>query len=360
MSEEKKMSEEEKVVDPALARFYESMEKTNTNKITKEIMADLSEDSDDSDDYDVESGDEDSEDRPWRPSHTIFGKSIIKQSQIDAMKGRYFHDMSIVRVGGDRTAHAPEENEVVVYRSFMKAGLHFPLSKFLVEVLKTFEIFLHKITHEAIIKMGIFVWAVRSQGLEPSVKCFCNMHELLYETKATGKEQYHNNFGCYGFVLRSKASYLVSTFRKRWPRAWMEELFYVKNGLVKREDIKGIIQRPIWSRFGLRRPTTALEDSTEACQKAFNNVCSFIGTRDLVQEHIAYRVWPLVENWEMPKETAAGSSEGGLVYLKYTFRSRDRFDEPNDDWLKCIEAASDELLGAYSRAEDDTLTSTFR
>jgi hypothetical protein len=62
----------------------------------------------------------------------------------------------------------------------------------------------------------------------------------------------------------------------------------------------------------------------------------------------------------MPKETAAGSSEGGLVYLKYTFRSRDRFDEPNDDWLKCIEAASDELLGAYSRAEDDTLTSTFR
>jgi hypothetical protein len=101
-------------------------------------MADLSKDSDDSDDYDVESGDEDSEDWPWRPSHTIFGKSSIKQSQIDAMKGRYFCDMSIVRVGGDSTAPPPEENEVVVYRSFMKAGLWFPLSKFLVEVLKTF------------------------------------------------------------------------------------------------------------------------------------------------------------------------------------------------------------------------------
>jgi hypothetical protein len=48
----------------------------------------------------VESGNEDAEDRPWRPSHTIFGKSSIKQSQIDAMKGRYFRDMSIVRVGG--------------------------------------------------------------------------------------------------------------------------------------------------------------------------------------------------------------------------------------------------------------------
>jgi hypothetical protein len=145
MSKEKKMSEEKKVVDPFLAGFYESMAKTNIEKITKEIMADLSEDSDDSDEYDVESGDEDSEDRPWRPSHTIFGKLTIKQSQIDAMKGRYFHDMSIVRVGGDSTAPAPEENEVVVYRSFMKVGLRFPLSKFLLEVLNIFQIFFIKL-----------------------------------------------------------------------------------------------------------------------------------------------------------------------------------------------------------------------
>jgi hypothetical protein len=104
-----------------------------------------------------------------------------------------------VRARGDSVAPAPEEDEVVVYRSFMKAGLRFPLSRFLVEVLKTFEIFLHQITLEAIIRMGFFIWAVRSEGLQPSAKCFYNMHELLYETKATGKEQYHNNFGCYGF-----------------------------------------------------------------------------------------------------------------------------------------------------------------
>jgi hypothetical protein len=105
---------------------------------------------------------------------------------------------------------------------------------------------------------------------------------------------------------------------------------------------------------------SALGNDTEAFQKTFNNVCAFIGTRDLVQEHMAYRIWPLVDKWEMPKETATGSSQGGLVYLKYTFRYRDRFDEPNDEWLKCIEVTSDELLGAYSRAEDDPLTSAFK
>ena len=45
--------------------------------------------------------------------------------------------------------------------------------------------------------------------------------------------------------------------------------------------------------------------------------------------------------------------------MKYTFRYREKFDEPNDDWLKCIEATSDELLGTYSKAEDNALSAAF-
>jgi hypothetical protein len=46
----------------------------------------------------------------------------------------------------------------------------------------------------------------------------------------------------------------------------------------------------------------------------------------------------------MLKETDTSSSEGGLVYLKYTYRYRDQFGEPDDKWLEAIEATSDELL----------------
>jgi hypothetical protein len=51
--------------------------------------------------------------------------------------------MSNVRVGGDSVAPTPEENEVVLYRSFLKVGLRFLLSKFVVEVLKIYQIFIH-------------------------------------------------------------------------------------------------------------------------------------------------------------------------------------------------------------------------
>ena len=65
--------------------------------------------------------------------------------------------MSIVRADVDRVIPAPEENEVVIFRSFFKARLRFPLSRFVVEVLKTYQIFLHQITPEVVIRMGIFV-----------------------------------------------------------------------------------------------------------------------------------------------------------------------------------------------------------
>jgi hypothetical protein len=61
----------------------------------------------------------------------------------------------------------------------------------------------------------------------------------------------------------------------------------------------------------------------------------------------------------MPKETVREPDEGGLVRLKYTFKYADKFVEPDDDWLKSIEAISDEQLGSYSKAEDAALSAAF-
>jgi hypothetical protein len=58
------MAEEKKVVEPALAWFYEAMENTNTEKITDEMLPGLSEESGDSESFDLESGNVDDEDRP--------------------------------------------------------------------------------------------------------------------------------------------------------------------------------------------------------------------------------------------------------------------------------------------------------
>jgi hypothetical protein len=107
------------------------------------MLARISGDSSDSESFGVESENEDVEDRPWRPSHVVFGKSTVKQAQIEAMKAKYFYDISIVRVGGESIVPLLEVDEVVLFKSFMKAGHCFPLHKVLIEVPKTFEIYLH-------------------------------------------------------------------------------------------------------------------------------------------------------------------------------------------------------------------------
>ena len=48
------MADEKRVADPALAGFYEAMEKTNTKKIRNEMLAGLSKDSGNSEGIDVE------------------------------------------------------------------------------------------------------------------------------------------------------------------------------------------------------------------------------------------------------------------------------------------------------------------
>jgi hypothetical protein len=52
-------------------------------------------------------------------------------------------------------------------------------------------------------------------------------------------------------------------------------------------------------------------------------------------------------------------TKGGLVYLRYTYCYRSQFDELNDDLLETVEVTSDELLGAYTKAEDEAMNTAF-
>jgi hypothetical protein len=56
LTEEEKLFEQKKAVNPYIAGFLESMAKSNIEKITKEILEGMSEDTGDSDNYDAEIG----------------------------------------------------------------------------------------------------------------------------------------------------------------------------------------------------------------------------------------------------------------------------------------------------------------
>lgn len=70
----------------------------------------------------------------------------------------------------------------------------------------------------------------------------------------------------------------------------MKEWFYLKNDLEKMEDIIDFIQRPMRSTFDIKKSPCNMKDTLHTTMITFNTVCSYIGTRDLVQELLAYSV----------------------------------------------------------------------
>jgi hypothetical protein len=101
-------------------------------------------------------------------------------------------------------------------------------------VLKNLKIYLHQLTPNAIVRLSVFIWALRSQGMSPDAEAFCRVHELHYQTKAR-TDGLHKNFGCYNFAYRKDTKALVLSYRTKWPTGWKNEWFYMKADEKNRE-----------------------------------------------------------------------------------------------------------------------------
>jgi hypothetical protein len=238
---------------------------------------------------------------PSKPSHLDFGKSTISEDDLPKLLNLgYFNEAKkeLVRFGGEETTPKPGKDEVMVFKSFFKAGLRFPLNKMIADVLKKFGIYLHQLTPNAIVRLSVYIWALRSQGVESFGEGFCRVHELHYQTKARG-DGLHENFGCYNFAYRKTTKFPVISYGSKWPAGWKSEWFYVKVD----EEMEKLVQSPLELIFGETRPRCDMTPGSpsQIALAEFRVIADHIGTRDLVQEFLAFRVFPTLKEWEMPK-----------------------------------------------------------
>jgi hypothetical protein len=193
---------------------------------------------------------------PMKPSHIEFGKSTMTADDMVMMKKLgYFGEAEskLVCFAGEDVVPQPREDEVVVFKSFFRAGLRFPLHEMIGEVLKNFMIYLHQLTPNAIIRLSVYIWALRSQGMSDNVEAFCRVHELYYQTKARA-DGLHKNFGCYNFAYRKDTKASVIGYRTKWSTGWTSEWFYIKADEKKREKLMTMVMHPMKLSFGMTRP----------------------------------------------------------------------------------------------------------
>jgi hypothetical protein len=295
---------------------------------------------------------------PSKPSHLDFGKSTISKADFPKMvKSGYFSEdeKKMIRFGGEEITPKPQKDEIVIFKSFLKAGLRFPLNRMIADVLKKFGIYFHQLTPNAIVRLSVYIWALRSQAVEPFAEGFCRVHELHYQTKAR-KDGLHENFGCYNFAYRKTTKFPVISYRSKWPAGWKSEWFYVKVD----DDKEKLVRSPLELIFGETRPQCNMtpEGPTQTTLAEFRIIAEHIGTRDLVQEFLASKVFPTMKEWAMPK-LKGEKKEGELVRLPYHYKFKKYFKAPCQEWLDTIEIMSTEILGNYSKKEDQLMIAAF-
>jgi hypothetical protein len=117
---------------------------------------------------------------------------------------------------------------------------------------------------------------------------------------------------------------------------------------------------PLSLNFRMTRPLCNMQLGSP-CQLAaveFRVVAEQISTRDLVQEYLANRTSPTSSDWGMPKLKGT-KKKHELVRLPYHFKFEKQFKEPCQEWLEMIETMCNEILGNYTKKEDQLMTAAF-
>jgi hypothetical protein len=103
---------------------------------------------------------------------------MVKAEDLVLMKKLgYFgeYDDELVWFSREEVIPEPRIDEVIVFKSFFRAGLRFPLYEMISEVLKKFEIYLHQLTLNVIVRLSVCVYIYglsEAKGRVPTLKDF--------------------------------------------------------------------------------------------------------------------------------------------------------------------------------------------
>jgi hypothetical protein len=149
-----------------------------------------------------------------------------------------------------------------------------------------------------VVVLAKYVWATTSYGGQTSVEVFAKQYCLHWQKRKHGHKI--AQFGSFTFTPKSRKTSmevveLVPCARNKWGN-WWDYWFYVSEAEV--EDHPGLPAAIMCSHYYVAYPPfeVAEDDENEGALRIAARTSS---GRDLVEEFIGYRVWPLAHGWAL-------------------------------------------------------------
>jgi hypothetical protein len=266
-----------------------------------------------------------------------FGQSQIDKTDVESLvKNRM---VGAGRAPGRETVPRPRDNEVVIFRDLLYAGLRFPLHPAVVDILWYFDIYLHQLTPNAILRLSVYMWICRTTKIKPSAEGLASAHQVHHQRRTVFEEDGDQSvkkdcqFGCLNFSYKAGVVSPVTAYWNKWPSDWQRHWFY---NTVSPPSSGGA--HPLATKeLPPLHESYAKNPSCPEGDEFVIMLCQFArkyGTRDIVEEYRSIPVCPLVDGWSVSDDEWA-EDIGGI---------------PCPDWTKVFGfTAERKLLGVLRR-----------
>jgi hypothetical protein len=245
------------------------------------------------------------------PPSLVFGESKVTANLIREYEAAGFFPSGAGRAPLDEQVPNPDDGEIVVFRDFFICGLRFPCDPILPAILDAFSVKIHQLSPTSFLELSKFIWIMKTFGCNLSVDAFARFYELviiLDVIKVSDGQFYQAQHGCCTFNSRHQNTrkgitrIQIAPCRKtNLTDDWNSYWFYSK---VDMSEVPGYTgpAHPLSCPIA---PLTAVNTAEfnhrtvgiRNCESAFHLASTILGGRDIIEEFVAARVWPISSGW---------------------------------------------------------------
>lgn len=107
-----------------------------------------------------------------------FGLSRITSRDLDSFAKYKWFARDAARPSEGETVPKPHDDEVVVFKEFFDARLRFPPHQLVIGALKRFNLMFHQLNPSSFVKLSVYVWGCKSQGVELDLEGSIRLHQV--------------------------------------------------------------------------------------------------------------------------------------------------------------------------------------
>jgi hypothetical protein len=222
-------------------------------------------------------------------------------------------------------------------------------------ILDAFSVKIHQLSPTSFLEVSKFIWILKTFGCSPSVDAFTRFYELVIipeVVKGEDRQFCHSQHACCTFNMRRQNTRQGNTRIQIAPCCksnltddWRSYWFYLKIDMPKLSCPIARLTAVNVGKFNQR----AL--GIRSCENAFHLASTILGGRDIIEEFVAARVWPISNGWS-PTDLVyynVNWADQKVPFLKFGIKLRE--GQSAKDFMDEVDKRVNVMVGEYTMNE---------